>query len=414
MINLKQSNGITLVILILAIVIMMIISSVILYNAQTGLDTRALNNMFNDITILKNKVDIYYAQYRALPIIKTLYTNVEKIKNINVNDNENYYVVDLEALENITLTYGKDYKAYKGTPSNSKTDLYIINEQSHTIYYVAGVKLDEKTYYTTVSEYTKVETSTKCNHPKLGVGMTPVKWNGTEFVETESYDPEWYDYIDTSVEGQENNSKWANAKTKDGSMWVWIPRYAYKINYTDESDKSLGGTIDIVFLKNNTNKDFNGKDVTDANYIDEKGKKGAYIVHPAFQDGTANGFANGEWDNEITGFWMAKFEAGYAGTAGDETSATNSTVPVSIIYQYNGSTSADLTTNYYGTRAIGDLIKYPVFQANRPSMNNLGISDAYDLSLKLTATGNPYGLTSSVDSHLTKNSEWGAVRILNT
>ena len=30
----------------------------------------------------------------------------------------------------------------------------------------------------------------------------------------------WYDY---------DKKQWANAKTLDGSYWVWIPRYAYKI-----------------------------------------------------------------------------------------------------------------------------------------------------------------------------------------
>lgn len=157
MINLKQNKGITLVTLILSIIIMLIISSVILYNASTGMNTRALNNMYNDITILKDKVDIYYSQYGTLPIIKTKYVNVENIKNININDNENYYVIDLEALENITLTYGKEYKEYKQTSENQKTDLYVVNEQSHTIYYVKGITLDNKNYYTIPNEYTKIE-----------------------------------------------------------------------------------------------------------------------------------------------------------------------------------------------------------------------------------------------------------------
>ncbi|MCI8353009.1 MAG: hypothetical protein HFJ58_05405 [Clostridia bacterium] len=157
MINLKQNKGITLVTLMLAIIIMLIISSVILYNANTAMNTRALNDMYKDITIIKDRVDIYYAQYGTLPIIKTLYTNVENIKNININDNENYYVVDIEALENVTLTYGKDYKEYKQAPNNEKTDLYIINEQSHTIYYVEGITLDNINYYTIPNEYTKVK-----------------------------------------------------------------------------------------------------------------------------------------------------------------------------------------------------------------------------------------------------------------
>lgn len=409
MIKLKQDRGITLVTLIIAIIIMIIISSVIIYNASTGMDTKALNSMYNDITILKNRVDIYYAQYQALPVIKIPYTNIAHIKNKNVNDNDNYYVVDLESLENVTLTYGKDYKEYKQLQNTDKTDLYIINEKSHTIYYVEGITLDNINYYTIPNEYSKVEISINCNPPKLGMGMTPVKWNGTEFIKTKEYDAEWYDYIDTSL-GQERNSKskWANAKTEDESMWVWIPRFAYKITYVDTNDKSQGGTIDIVFLKNNTNYDFYGNDVTNASYIDENGIKGAYIVHPAFQDGTKNGFANGEWDEEITGFWMAKFEAGYAGEAGNINTAQDSKVEHTTIYGWNGSTNTNIETNYYGKRSIGSKIKYPVFQANKPSMNYLGISDSYNLSKSLSTSGNPYGFK-NVDSHLTKNSEWGAV-----
>ena len=409
MIKLKQDRGITLVTLIIAIIIMIIISSVIIYNASTGMDTKALNSMYNDITILKNRVDIYYAQYQALPVIKIPYTNIAHIKNKNVNDNDNYYVLDLESLENVTLTYGKDYKEYKQLQNTDKTDLYIINEKSHTIYYVEGITLDNINYYTIPNEYSKVEISTKCNPPKLGMGMTPVKWNGTEFIKTKEYDAEWYDYIDTSL-GQERNSKskWANAKTEDESMWVWIPRFAYKITYVDTNDKSQGGTIDIVFLKNNTNYDFYGNDVTNASYIDENGIKGAYIVHPAFQDGTKNGFANGEWDEEITGFWMAKFEAGYAGEAGNINTAQDSKVEHTTIYGWNGSIHTNVETNYYGERSIGSKIKYPVFQANKPSMNCLGISDSYNLSKSLSTSGNPYGFK-NVDSHLTKNSEWGAV-----
>ena len=46
-------------------------------------------------------------------------------------------------------------------------------------------------------------------------------------------------------------------------------------------------------------------------------------------------------------------------------------------------------------------------------MNYIGISDSYDLCKDLTSTNAPYALnTNKVDSHLTKNSEWGAVAYL--
>lgn len=156
-INVKENKGITLVTLMLAIMMMLIISSTLIYNASTAIRTRDLNNMYSDIKILKDKVDIYYAKFGTLPIIKDQYTNVDNLKNINANDNDKYYVIDLEAIENLTLTYGKEYKTYKESHSAPKKNIYVINEQSHTIYYVAGIKLDGKTYYTIPGEYTKVE-----------------------------------------------------------------------------------------------------------------------------------------------------------------------------------------------------------------------------------------------------------------
>lgn len=156
-IDLKENKGITLVTLILAIIIMLIISSTLIYNAQTGIKTRALNNMYNDIKNLKDKIEIYYSQYGTIPIIKTQYTNVENIKGININDNNLYYVIDLEAINNLTLTYGSDYKTYKALGNSQKEDLYVINEKSHTIYYIQGIELEGKKYHTVPEGYTKIE-----------------------------------------------------------------------------------------------------------------------------------------------------------------------------------------------------------------------------------------------------------------
>lgn len=156
-ISLRQNRGITLVTLMLAIVIMLIISSILIYNASTVTNTKALNSMYNDINILRNKIQAYYIKHQEIPIIKEEYTNVESIKYINQNDNDKYYVIDLEALENVNLNYGKDYLNYKQQANSELTDIYIINEQSHNIYYIKGVQVDEITYYTIPGQYTKVE-----------------------------------------------------------------------------------------------------------------------------------------------------------------------------------------------------------------------------------------------------------------
>ena len=62
----------------------------------------------------------------------------------------------------------------------------------------------------------------KVNSPQLMDGMIPIYWDndGKEIKVTAENENNWYDY---------ENQQWANAKTQDGSYWVWIPRYAYEI-----------------------------------------------------------------------------------------------------------------------------------------------------------------------------------------
>ena len=101
----------------------------------------------------------------------------------------------------------------------------------------------------------------------------------------------------------QSGSKWANAMTTDGSMWVWIPRYAYKI--TEGYHTNVAGTIEVAFLDTN-NKFLNGEtgEIT-TNIEDPEAGKSKWLVHPAF---TSNPEAGGGF-GEIAGIWVGKFEA---------------------------------------------------------------------------------------------------------
>ena len=277
------------------------------------------------------------------------------------------------------------------------------------------------------------------NSPQLVSGMTKIMFNlpegenqGTVIKEGESgFDNDnWYDY---------KESKWANAVTKDGSMWVWIPRYAYKIEYNNPSNKSEGGTIHIKFLVGTTD-----------NYYDDDGNlqkaervtsaeetvdtTSDFYVHPAFTNESSINYANGGWDKELTGIWVAKFEAGYASgnnTAEVKASSVNYTqASAAYVAAIEAGTSEDTTTTArnwldgeYGIQNSDDSytfkdgtapeIKYPTFQGVTYSMNYINTNDAFNISRALTENGNIYGFnSSSADSHLMKNSEWGAVAYL--
>ena len=58
-------------------------------------------------------------------------------------------------------------------------------------------------------------------------------------------------------------------------------------------------------------------------------------------------------------------------------------------------------------------IQYPTFQGTTYTMNYISNQDAFSLAKVLTQEGNIYGLTKSADSHLVKNSEWGAIAYLS-
>ena len=121
------------------------------------------------------------------------------------------------------------------------------------------------------------------NTPKLGSGMTAIKWNGSSWVETTGSDSDWYDY---------SAKKWANAKTSDGSMWVWIPRFAYSITSAGYH-KSTATEISIEFMKGTRNETTSGR----TSFNNASGQ-GNWNIHPAFNYG-----------QPVSGLWVAKFEA---------------------------------------------------------------------------------------------------------
>ena len=264
------------------------------------------------------------------------------------------------------------------------------------------------------------------NAPTLLIGMTPIKFEmptttamGT-IVQTTTDDADWYEYGTTY--DQTNNTttkKWANAQTEDGSMWVWIPRFAYKIT---------GETIDVKFLIGTTDNYYENDEIKTAqrqktaDEIIDSTKE--YIVHPAFTNESSINYANGGWDKELTGIWVAKFAAGYAsGNNNALVKASNENYSQSTSYVQSTERGADdkkdgnmdarnWLDGVYGSTTTS--IKYPTFQGTTYAMNYINHSDAYKIARALTDDGNIYGLSNNTaNSHLMKNSEWGAVAYLS-
>ena len=198
------------------------------------------------------------------------------------------------------------------------------------------------------------------NTPVIKENMKLVKWDGTQFVPDETNSSYSYDEI---------NKQWANAKvTIEGveSYFVWIPRYEYKITYyTDENKTTISetpttyGTIDIKFIK-----------TSDTTPTEE-----GYIIHPAF----TSDVNNGGWSEELPGIWVGKYET--------------SLVKKSDKSDFSPESATTIDANTYAI----------TIQPNKKSWRYATIDNQYTMAKSYS---------SSLNSHMLKNSEWGAVAYL--
>ena len=244
-----EVKGVNLISLTIAVTVILILTGIIIVNSLSSLKSNKLRNMQADIDNLRDKVSNYYSQYGEIPADKNIeYTNVEQIRNSGVisevADIGAFYVIDLAAIENVTLNYGKDYEKIRNGEAtteegiNKLTDLYIINGESHNIFYVAGIELDGEKFYT---DYTSEEVDT------VAVDLRYV--NGVKI-------PEGFYYVGGSkeeglvisdVQGDDLEN------SKGGNQFVWIPVE----NGDLEEDKENFATDEKEFVDSvNNNKGF--------------------------------------------------------------------------------------------------------------------------------------------------------------
>ena len=227
------------------------------------------------------------------------------------------------------------------------------------------------------------------NPPKIKNGlpsrttMELVKFNSNNNTWEEGTE---YNYI-PGVGNQDNtSSKWANARvTINGieSYFVWIPRYAYRIVYFNseeskreyqegkitEAEAVKQGKI-IGYSDSRGIVDSSGKKIkeimsasnTDHLKVNEK----YFQTHPAF----TNDIENGGWSNELEGIWIAKFESSSV-EGNDET----------------------LSNNNVTTKTVK-------VQPGYESWHYINFDNAFTVSKEFST---------ELNSHLLKNSEWGAV-----
>ncbi len=267
----RNQKGINLISLTITVVVILIITNIVIYNVKDNLKTQRIKALQTDISNLRDKISTYYSQYGKIPA-NTEYTNTSGIDVISsAVDTGKFYVIDLSALDNLTLNYGTDYEKIKSgevTDANTLSDLYIINDDSHNIFYVDGVTLDNQTFYT---DYT------------------------TKDVDTEAVDLKYIDGVKIP------DGFYYVGGTKDTGLVISDAK-------DDDLDNSKGGN-QFVWIPVENKKDYE----RNTNYSN------TYVAENATSD--TNYLPDGIYNEEIAvinvgGFFVSRFEVGIESSVG--------------------------------------------------------------------------------------------------
>ena len=345
----------------------------------------AITNIEEGATLKSDKVKIYLEKEGKVV------NNFETNKGKTIDSFKNKYVeglIDSYAIyQDILTTSNKTHhyiltswidESYILPIKNETTTSKQTNEETYK-FKVKVVGVDTPITIKEKSTVSSLDTS-GANAPVLASNMIPVYYDETSGVwkkadkNNKDNNNRWYSYESSG----EYKGMWANAVTvKDtnrqtylnatpgttismndiSTMWVWIPRFnAVTPNNYNGGTKAKPNAIDVTYAKQN---------------------------EPAIDAFT---FGN----KELSGFWYGKFETGHA------TLASNTT-------KNNLGCSNETCSN-----ANGIIIK-----PNVTSLQYNNLSNFFFASRSMEQTGNSFGfIKDEVDTHMSKNNEWGAVAYL--
>lgn len=221
--------------------------------------------------------------------------------------------------------------------------------------------------------YEKLTADTSCDvvaPPKIVDGLVPVTIadDGTVKAVSED-DSSWYNYCE---------KKWANAvillsgsytagqtipESAIETYLVWIPKYKYQLWNISQTAEKKAHSINIVFDTTNTTDGTTSCATPMTSGDSGNCHNGDFMTHPAFISMNVNGF------------WVGKFETGYKGAT----------------------TSAAAQVN------ANDFSKI-IVKPNSYSWRNNTVMNMF-----LSA----YNYRKDMNSHMMKNTEWGAVAYLS-
>ena len=179
----RKEHGITLVSLIITVILIIIIAGTTVYTSVNRFKTNNVSKLYTDIELLNDKINNYYVDYGGLPVKETYTYSSIDFADKNSSDNNTYYIIDLSALGDIILNYGQ--AGYEN--ANTSQDVYVVNQKTHTVYYVQGIENYSGTIVHTYGIHSSTEDTIPPTKPQIKIVEGKLDKENTNNTDTEKY-----------------------------------------------------------------------------------------------------------------------------------------------------------------------------------------------------------------------------------
>ncbi|MBR4110705.1 MAG: hypothetical protein IKK43_03325 [Clostridia bacterium] len=158
-------KGYSLVVLVIAIAVILILSSVSITMLKTSRETMESSDFIYDLTTVEEMVKQYYAESGTLPILSETPISVpdEMKSQLDILDNENYYDLDLSKIGNVAIV--------------DRERGFVVNEQTLRVYCKNPFIYEEKKYYTLTDEFMGREIGYHEQEEEITVAGNPIVWS---------------------------------------------------------------------------------------------------------------------------------------------------------------------------------------------------------------------------------------------
>lgn len=147
-----NKRGLSLIVFVVSIAVVLTLATVITTSYNVILDSARIREYGNELNQIQKAVDEYNFLNNEYPILEEYTLNLELIDSASreeqfgkTSGTVEFYIIDLQKLG--------VYELHRGIPTNIETrDTYAILKETGKVYYLAGLNIDNKWYYTLTDE----------------------------------------------------------------------------------------------------------------------------------------------------------------------------------------------------------------------------------------------------------------------